>query len=80
MGERPPRPDRKGVWQRARTIWDNTQFRNLNEPPLMANAALQPELAGSPPAPPVTFPDSPYRLHQTFEPAGDQPEAIAKLT
>jgi len=28
----------------------------------------------------VTFPDSPYRLHQTFEPAGDQPEAIAKLT
>ncbi|MDH4151090.1 MAG: excinuclease ABC subunit UvrB [Betaproteobacteria bacterium] len=28
----------------------------------------------------VTFPDSPYRLHQTFEPAGDQPEAITKLT
>jgi excinuclease ABC subunit B len=27
----------------------------------------------------VTFPDSPYELHQTFEPAGDQPEAIAKL-
>ena len=45
----------------------------------MANAALQPELAGSPSAPPVTFPDSPYRLHQMFEPAGDQPEAIAKL-
>ncbi len=32
------------------------------------------------PAPvPLTFPDSPYRLHQTFEPAGDQPEAIEKL-
>jgi excinuclease ABC subunit B len=28
----------------------------------------------------VTFPKSPYRLHQPFEPAGDQPEAIAKLT
>ncbi|MCE3000431.1 MAG: excinuclease ABC subunit UvrB [Betaproteobacteria bacterium] len=27
----------------------------------------------------VTFPDSPYRLHQSFAPAGDQPEAIAKL-
>src|SRR5437899_3340452 len=27
----------------------------------------------------VTFPDSPYRLHQPFEPAGDQPEAIEKL-
>jgi excinuclease ABC subunit B len=30
--------------------------------------------------PPVrTFPGSPYRLHQTFEPAGDQPEAIDRL-
>jgi excinuclease ABC subunit B len=28
----------------------------------------------------VTFPNSPYKLHQSFEPAGDQPEAIAKLT
>ena len=27
----------------------------------------------------VTFPNSPYKLHQSFEPAGDQPEAIAKL-
>ena len=26
------------------------------------------------------FPDSPFRLHQTFAPAGDQPEAIEKLT
>ncbi len=26
----------------------------------------------------VTFPDSPYELHQPFEPAGDQPEAIAQ--
>jgi excinuclease ABC subunit B len=32
------------------------------------------------PATVLTFPDSPYRLHQTFEPAGDQPEAIEKLT
>ena len=27
----------------------------------------------------LTYPDSPYELHQPFEPAGDQPEAIAKL-
>ncbi len=27
----------------------------------------------------VRFPDSPYELHQPFEPAGDQPEAIARL-
>ena len=27
----------------------------------------------------VTFPGSPYRLYQPFKPAGDQPEAIAKL-
>jgi len=29
---------------------------------------------------PLSFPDSPFRLHQTFEPAGDQPEAIEQLT
>jgi excinuclease ABC subunit B len=28
----------------------------------------------------VTFPGSSFRLHQPFAPAGDQPEAIAKLT
>jgi excinuclease ABC subunit B len=28
----------------------------------------------------LTFPDSPFRLHETFAPAGDQPEAIEKLT
>ncbi|HET9699518.1 MAG TPA: DEAD/DEAH box helicase family protein, partial [Burkholderiales bacterium] len=28
----------------------------------------------------ITFPDSPYKLHQPFEPAGDQPEAIEALT
>ena len=27
----------------------------------------------------VTFPDSPYELHQPFSPAGDQPEAIDRL-
>jgi excinuclease ABC subunit B len=27
----------------------------------------------------VTYPDSPYELHQPFAPAGDQPEAIEKL-
>jgi excinuclease ABC subunit B len=28
----------------------------------------------------VTFPNSPYELHQPVEPSGDQPEAIEKLT
>ncbi len=28
----------------------------------------------------VTFPNSPYRLHQPFEPAGDQPNAIQQLS
>ncbi|MET0203908.1 MAG: excinuclease ABC subunit UvrB [Casimicrobiaceae bacterium] len=28
---------------------------------------------------PITYPDSPYELHQPFPPAGDQPEAIRKL-
>src|ERR1041385_2751289 len=28
----------------------------------------------------VRYPDSPYELHQPFEPSGDQPEAIEKLT
>ena len=27
----------------------------------------------------ATFPNSPYKLHQPFEPAGDQPNAIAQL-
>ncbi len=29
---------------------------------------------------PVTFPNSPFKLHQPFLPAGDQPQAIEKLT
>src|SRR5258708_10189361 len=28
----------------------------------------------------VTFPGSPFKLHQAFAPAGDQPQAIDKLT
>ena len=28
----------------------------------------------------LTFPNSPFQLHQPFEPAGDQPEAIARLS
>ena len=41
-----------------------------------ARGALSPT---SSPAIVVTFPDSPYELHQPFLPAGDQPEAIVKL-
>ena len=46
----------------------------------MANPAANRAIAEVPAESVVTFPGSPYRLHQTFEPAGDQPEAIAKLT
>ncbi len=28
----------------------------------------------------ITFPNSKYQLHQPFAPAGDQPQAIDKLT
>jgi len=28
----------------------------------------------------LTFPNSPFQLHQPFPPAGDQPEAIARLS
>jgi excinuclease ABC subunit B len=28
----------------------------------------------------TTFPNSPYRLHQPFDPSGDQPAAIARIT
>lgn len=38
-----------------------------------------PELNSMPVANVVSFPDSPFRLHQPFEPAGDQPEAIKGL-
>ncbi|MYN04415.1 excinuclease ABC subunit UvrB [Pseudoduganella sp. DS3] len=35
--------------------------------------------SGAPAPTVVTFPDSPYRLHQPFPPAGDQPTAIEAL-
>src|SRR5918997_3967428 len=41
-----------------------------------SSAAKSQQLA---PAQILTFPNSPYRLHQTFAPAGDQPDAIEKL-
>ncbi|MDB5925046.1 MAG: excinuclease subunit [Betaproteobacteria bacterium] len=46
----------------------------------MATQASAAKSPAQPAAEVLTFPDSPYRLHQTFAPAGDQPEAIEKLT
>ncbi len=40
------------------------------------NSSNPPE---TPETPVVTFPHSPFRLHQPFPPAGDQPEAIRQL-
>ncbi len=45
-----------------------------------SNVVALPVLPGHQPVKVLTFPDSPFRLHQTFEPAGDQPQAIDKLT
>ena len=45
----------------------------------MARPLLKTEPAAHPAVAPITFPGSPYLLYQTFEPAGDQPEAIDKL-
>ena len=36
-------------------------------------------IATSPEPTVITFPDSPFKLHQPFEPAGDQPTAIKGL-
>ena len=36
-------------------------------------------MMNTPTIPVVTFEGSPFRLHQPFQPAGDQPEAIARL-
>src|SRR4051812_23059229 len=46
--------------------------------PRKASAAAKTIAADAPQI--LTFPDSPFRLHQTFAPAGDQPEAIEKLS
>src|SRR5471030_861717 len=46
----------------------------------MAVTALKTAAAAAPVSEIVTFPGSLYRLHLTFGPAGDQPEAIAALT
>ena len=43
-----------------------------------AQLPLQWSIARDPPMI-VTFPNSPYEMHQNFEPAGDQPQAIDKL-
>src|SRR6476661_1976932 len=46
----------------------------------MATQASPVKFPAQPAAEVLTFPNSPFRLHQTFAPAGDQPEAIEKLT
>ncbi|HJQ64515.1 MAG TPA: excinuclease ABC subunit UvrB [Burkholderiales bacterium] len=46
----------------------------------MANAASKSAQAGRVTPVALTFPDSPFRLYESFSPAGDQPEAIEKLT
>jgi excinuclease ABC subunit B len=45
----------------------------------MPRSLAEPATAASAPAVALTFPESLFRLHQAFEPAGDQPEAIEQL-
>jgi excinuclease ABC subunit B len=45
----------------------------------MENPQSKTARAARPLVAPLTFPDSPYKLYETFQPAGDQPEAIEKL-
>ena len=45
----------------------------------MASKASAAQSQPASPTQVLTFPDSPYRLHQTFAPAGDQPEAIDQI-
>ncbi len=52
----------------------------MKTPDPASNVVALPVLSGHQPVKVLTFPDSPFRLHQTFEPAGDQPQAIEKLT
>ena len=42
-------------------------------------AVSEPSEVPEPSATVITFPDSPFKLHQPFPPAGDQPTAIAGL-
>jgi excinuclease ABC subunit B len=46
----------------------------------MLNPAPKPPAAKQPAVALSSFPESPYRLHEMFEPGGDQPEAVEKLT
>ena len=47
---------------------------------ILPTAAITPGYTERQPSRVVTFDNSPFRLHMTFEPAGDQPQAIEKLT
>ena len=47
---------------------------------ILPTAAIAPGYTERQPSRVVTFDNSPFRLHMTFEPAGDQPQAIEKLT
>jgi excinuclease ABC subunit B len=47
---------------------------------ILPTAVMTPGYTERQPSRVVTFDNSPFRLHMTFEPAGDQPQAIEKLT
>jgi excinuclease ABC subunit B len=61
--------------RRCGTICGLTAWRDVVKPISIVKTEASAEAVSAP----LAFPGSPYRLHRTFEPAGDQPEAIAKL-
>ena len=61
-----------------RSVWENLKLVQSSSP--MSLPASSSPAPATPPAGPLAFPGSPFRLHQSFQPAGDQPEAIERLT
>ena len=62
-----------GLAEPAVATSDRSAVRMTGSPRLRCDSPDQLRPCSSP------FPNSPYELHQPFQPAGDQPEAIAKL-
>src|SRR3970282_363963 len=65
-------------WRQGVSPWENTRFSSTPMPEIAHSRPGSPaDVSAATPF--VGFPESPYRLHELFPPAGDQPEAIEKL-
>jgi excinuclease ABC subunit B len=64
-------------WRRNLSLWENNRLSSAQRPMTPSQPGTEPAGSASPPV--ARFPESPYRLHQLYQTAGDQPEAIEKL-